>query len=90
MAGKVFGGFLAEVALSLSEVVRMWGKYISICIYTYIALYGSGVFRFGVFCGGFFVLKQVWIPTVRYCIMFIVLLTNRKDYEHFICRMVFK
>jgi len=35
------------------------------------------------FCGGFFILKQVWIPTVRYCIMFIVLLPNRKDYEPF-------
>ena len=34
-------------------------------------------------CGGFFILKQVWIPMVRYCIMFIVLSTNRKDYEPF-------
>ena len=37
----------------------------------------------------FFILKQVWIPTVRYCIMFIVLLTNRKDYEPFLANVVF-
>jgi len=26
--------------------------------------------------GGFFILKKVWIPTVKYCIMFIVFMTN--------------
>ena len=33
---------------SLSEAVGAWGKYISICVYTYIVESGLGVFSFGV------------------------------------------
>jgi len=41
------------------------------------------------FCGGFFIQKQVWVPTVRCRLMFIVLLTNRVDYEPFLGDAVF-